>query len=131
MKETALGTMPRADKGVIAPAPKLAGSVAAVAKVVASWPGVLTTTHWHFYDRSRVDGVDFYLGEKELGHIHLGGELHLATSPSLGEALIAEGVARPFPYQRGWVCEDVNEVGAEAATALFKRNYDRLQAIGT
>ena len=131
MNDEALGTMERADKGAVTPAPKLEGPLQAVAKAVASWPGISATSHWHFYDRSRVDGIDFYLNDEELGHIHLDGSLHLATSPTLGKALIAERQARPFPYQGGWVCEDVQDIGVQAAIALFRRNYERLQGVGS
>ena len=129
INETALGTMARSDKGALTPAPLLEGALQIVAKAVADWPGISATTHWHFHDRSRVDGIDFYLGDKELGHIHLDGSLHLATSPSLGKELIALRLARPFPDQRGWVCEDVYGIGPEAAVALFLRNYERLQRV--
>ena len=128
--DKALGTMERADKGAVASAPKLDGPLQAVAQAVIAWPGISATSHWHFYDRSRVDGIDFYLGEEELGHIHLDGSLHLATSPTLGKALIAERQALPFPYQRGWVCNDVRAIGVQAAIALFRRNYERLQGVG-
>ena len=84
------------------------------------------TAHWDLYDPSRVDGIDFYVGEQELGHIHLDGRLHLATSPDLGAALVAERLARPFRYGRGWVCEYVGNIGPDATVALFHRNYERL-----
>ena len=128
MNDTALGTMARSDKGVMAPAPKLDGPLQTVADAVAAWPGISASTHWHFYDRSRVDGVDFYLEHKELGHIHVDGSVHLATSPSLGKELIAGQLARPFRYQHGWVCEDVYDIGVQAAIALFRSNYERLQS---
>lgn len=123
---SALGTMLRADKGPVAPPPALAGSLGAVASAVAAWPGVKATTHWHLIDRTRVDGVDFYVGEAELGHLHVDGSLHLATSPALGQAMVAAGLARRFPYQHGWVCEDVETIGAQAAIALFERNYEAI-----
>ncbi len=125
-KTQALGTMSRADKGPVAPPPALIGSLATVASAVSLWPGVKTTTHWHFSDRSRVDGVDFYVNEEELGHLHLDGSLHLATNPKLGQALVAAGRAQRFPYQRGWVCADVDSIGAQAAIRLFERNYDEI-----
>ena len=126
MTEQALGTMARPDKGPVAPPPALEGPLAAAAAAIGAWPGVTATMHWHLYRPTEPDGIDFYVGERELGHIHLDGELHLATSPSLGAAMVAEGGARPFRYQRGWVCETVQRIGAPAAIALFRRNYDRL-----
>ena len=126
--DRALGTMRRSDKGAVTAPPLLEGPLGAIASEVSAWPGISVTSHWHFDDRSRVDGVEFYLGDEELGHIHLDGSVHLATSPSLGRALIAEGKARPFPYQRGWVCEEVQTIGVEATIALFRGNYERLRA---
>jgi len=125
MMEQTQGTLDRASKGPIAPPPILNGIMAAVAETVASWPSVLSTAHWDLYDRSRVDGIDFYVAEDELGHIHLDGSIHLATNPSLGKALIAAGLARNFPYGHGWVQAKVEKIGAIAAVALFRRNYER------
>ena len=128
MNEKARGTLSRSEKGPLAPPPALGGDSGAVADAVAGWPGVTATVHWYLLDQTRVDGVDFYLGQEELGHLHLDGSIHLATSDALGKALIAEGVARPFRYQRGWVEAEVGRIGADAATALFRRNYDYLRA---
>ena len=126
MSEHALDTLARAEKGAVVPAPALDGPLKTVAETVSSWPGVVATGHWDLYDSSRIDGVDFYVGEEELGHIHLDGSVHLATNPSLGSVLVSEGLARPFPYARGWTCEDVRRIGADAAISLFRRNYERL-----
>ena len=130
MHERALGTLARADKGPVVPPPALDGPLASVADAVAGWAGVTASAHWDLFRPSRVDGIDFYVGEEELGHIHLDGSIHLATSPALGAALIAQGMARPFRYQQGWVCERVQSIGPKAATALFRRNYDRLLGAG-
>ena len=131
MTEQALSTLPREAKGRIAPPPAIKGELKAVADAVATWPQVDATTHWHLVDQTRVDGVDFYVGEEELGHIHLDGAIHLATSPTLGAAMVAEGLGRPFPYARGWTSSSVASLGVEGAVALFRRNYDRLQPAGS
>lgn len=123
--------MARADKGPLAPAPLLDGQAGEVAQAVATWPGVIATAHWDLFDTSRIDGADFYVGDAELGHIHLDGAIHLATSPGLGAVLIAEGLARRFRYGEGWVCEDVERIGAAAAIALFRRNHDRIRRLET
>ena len=128
MNTRALGTLPRSAKGPIAAAPPLEGPLQAVVDAVAGWAGVNVSVHWHLVDRSRVDGVDFYVGDAELGHVHLDGSIHLATHPALGDALIAEGAARPFRYQAGWVEERVGRIGPDAAVALFRRNYEALRA---
>ena len=122
---TALGTLPRNQKGPLGPPPALSAPLQQVADVVSAWPGIETTVHWHFSNKDQVDGVDFYWGEEELGHIHLDGSIHLATCPELGRNMIEEGVAEAFPYQRGWVEGNVMEMGVEAAVGLFWRNYER------
>ncbi len=128
MADRALGTLARTDKGPLAPPPVLGAPMGFVADIVASWPGVIATTHWHFARQSQVDGIDFYVGEQELGHIHLDGSIHLATSPGLGKALVKQGLARPFVYGKGWVEERIQRIGVDAAVALFQRNYDRLSS---
>lgn len=120
-------TLPREAKGPLAPPPVLGGALQAVADAVTAWPDVEATTHWHFADQRRVDGIDFYVGPDELGHLHLDGSVHLATTPDLGEELIASGLARAFPWARGWTMADTRRIGAAAAVALFRRNYDRLR----
>jgi len=67
--DQAILTLPRRAKGPIAPPPALAGKLKAVANAVAAWPDVEATVHWRFDQPSRVDGVDFYVGSDELGHI--------------------------------------------------------------
>ena len=128
MHTKALGTLPRSEKGPLAPVPRLEGPLQAVIDVVSAWPGIDTTVHWHLVDRSRIDGIDFYWHAEELGHLHLDGAIHLATSPELGRTMIAEGVARPFPYEQGWVEEAVARIGVDAAVTLFRRNYEALAA---
>jgi hypothetical protein len=121
--------MARADKGPVALPPALDGPLGTVAGEVAGWRGIIATVHWDLSDMSRVDGVDFYYGEQELGHIHLDGSVHIATNPELGRALVNEGLCRPFPYQHGWVHERVQRIGPASAVALFKRNYERLLSL--
>ena len=128
MNDRARGTLARAQKGPVAPPPALAEPLRTVAAAVGEWPGVQATVHWHLVDRSRPDGIDFYVGDAELGHLHLDGSIHLATSPRLGHALISAGLAKPFRYQEGWVEERVASIGASDAIALFRRNYDDLAA---
>ncbi len=127
--ERANGTMPRAEKGPIAPPPVLAAPMQTVVDAVAAWPGAVATMHWHFSSWSQPDGVDFYVGEEELGHIHLDGSVHLATSPSEGKALIAAGLAHPFRYARGWVEAEIRHIGPDAAIELFRQNYERVRAV--
>ena len=126
MTERAKNTMPRSKKGPVIPPPALSGALAVVAEEITLWPGVIATGHWTFYRPRQIDGIDFYVGDEELGHIHLDGDLHLATSPGLAASMIAKRLARRFPYQEGWVHEDIAKIGAPAAVELFRSNYERI-----
>lgn len=128
MTEHAQSTLPREAKGPMAAAPPLRGDLQAVVDRVSAWPGVEASTHWHFADQSRIDGVDFYVAGEELGHLHLDGSIHLATTPALSAELVAEGLGSPFRYARGWTQSRVSGLGVEGATAFFRRNYDRLRS---
>ena len=127
MTGQARSTLPRGAKGPLAPPPVLGGSIQAVADAVAGWPEVQATTHWHLNDQTQVDGVDFYVGAEELGHIHLDGSIHLATPPDLGAEMVAEGLGRRFPWVRGWTLARIDRLGVDGAVTLFRRNYDRLR----
>ena len=102
MEEQTQGILDRASKGPVVPPLTLDGIVATVAETVSNWPGVISTAHWDLYDSSRIDGIDFYVGEDELGHIHLDGSIHLATHPSgfgadsLLQVSVKEGVNTPL-----------------------------------
>ena len=127
MTEQATATLPREAKGPLAPPPALGGSIQAVAGAIAGWAGVEATTHWHLHDQTRIDGIDFYVGADELGHIHLDGSIHLATTPDLGAEMVAEGLGRPFRWAHGWTLARIDRLGVDGAVALFRRNYDRLR----
>ncbi len=94
---------------------------------MAAWPAVEATTHWRFDQPNRVDGIDFYVGSDELGHIHLNGSIHLTTSPRLCSELVAEGLGRPFEWGHGWTVASIDRLGVDGSVALFRRNYDRLR----
>lgn len=125
--------MTLAEKGPLAPVPTLAAVLEPVSQAVQRWPGVISAAHWDLYRVGEVvDGADFYVGEQELGHLHLNGELHLATSPALGQALIARGLARPLRWggaaYRGWTeCSVRTAADAAHAAWLFELNYQRLR----
>ncbi|MCW6512013.1 DUF5519 family protein [Hyphomicrobiales bacterium BP6-180914] len=127
MTDQARSTLPREAKGPFAPPPILGGPAQVVADAIAAWPEVKATTHWHLNDQTRVDGIDFYVGPDELGHIHLDGTIHLATTLELGAEMAAEGLGKPFPWARGWTMASVNRLGPDVAVSLFRRNYDRLR----
>ena len=122
------GTLALEAKGPVTPAPVLEGPSQAVSATIQTWPGIVAATHWHFSGSNEVDGADFYVGTEELGHIHLEGDVHLATTLELRKALIARKLARPFRYLASWVEASIG-TPADAAHAkwLFRLNYDRIR----
>jgi hypothetical protein len=95
---------------------------------VLSWPGVTEADH-------RFGGVEFVLGKRELGHLHVG--LDLADLPfpvKLRDELVKEGRAKPhhiFP-NTGWVSYPIHDDSAvPGAIELFRMSYDRAVAAQT
>lgn len=124
-----------ADKGPIKPPPLLNGPAAATAEAVMSWTEVIAAAHWALRRPNEIDGVDFYVGEQELGHIHLDAVMHLATPPDLGSVLVECGLAKRFPYAgaayEGWILYRIrNAEEAAHAAWLFRLAYDRLMGVG-
>lgn len=119
--------MKLSSKGVIKPPPRLSVPAQKLSETIQSWPGIVAATHWYLYDRSVVDGVDFYVCEEELGHIHLDGEIHLRLTKGLREQLIDAGRAQAFPYAEDWVQAPVTSAAqVRHAEWLFRLGYDRL-----
>ena len=114
-------------KGEIRPPPRLKGPAQSVSREIQSWPGIIAATHWFLYDRTQVDGADFYVGEKELGHIHLDGELHLCVTVGLRRQLIEAGLAEALPWADDCIQAPIsNRRDARNAVWLFRLAYDRL-----
>lgn len=116
-------------KGRRAPPPVLDAPFQRLSEEVQSWPGIVAATHWHFSRNGQVDGADFYRGEEELGHIHLDGEVHLATSPAIARALVGAGAAQPFPWAAAgeWVTYRIrSEADMRHAGRLMRMAYDYL-----
>jgi Family of unknown function (DUF5519) len=103
------GTMSRKAKGRVAPAPRLGPAAQAVADGVAALPTVTAQAHWEIGSQTEVNGTDFYVGEHELGHIHLDGEAHVPLGRALADVVIAAKLARRFPYSRHFVVVDTDE----------------------
>ncbi|MGJ8531806.1 MAG: luciferase family protein [Alphaproteobacteria bacterium] len=118
-------------KGRIVPPPVLDDPFQRVAQTVASWPGVIAATHWHLSRNGVVDGADFYAGEHEIGHIHLNGDVHLATDEKLQTKFLSEGRAQPFMYGGSyavWTQFSIRtESDADYAILLFQQIYEQLQ----
>lgn len=121
--------MKLSEKGRFAPPPKLEPKFAqALSETLASWNGVHARTHWQLGDESVVDGADFYVGDEELGHLHLDGDAHVATGAALRDVLVERGLAHPFRWSREFVTWRVtSQVSREHAEWLFSL---RLAALG-
>jgi len=113
------------EKGRFAPPPALPAHAQSVSNSVAGWPQVHARTHWLLGDEAKVDGADFYVGQDELGHIHLGGEAHIAVPRKLRDALIEAGRAKAFRWSDGFVVFPIRKASdVSEAEALFRLSYD-------
>ena len=120
------------DKGPIVKPPTLKGPAQKVSLEIQSWPEMIAATHWTIGDSTRVNGADFYLEEKELGHIHLDGEVHLKLTKALRKTLIENGLAEAFPWGDEWVQFQIaDSESAKHAQWLFRLGYDRLRGFAS
>ncbi len=118
------------DKGKILPPPILQNPYQAVSETIQAWDSIISATHWSVFNGAQVDGADFYVGEEELGHIHLDGELHLPCTTALKKPLLKNKLAQSFPYGEGWVqfkIKSKNDI--QHAVWLFQLNYKRICGI--
>ena len=124
--------MKLADKGPIRPPPTMPGLLGRVTGVIQTWPGVIAATHWDLYRPTVPDGADFYVGDTEIGHLHLNGEAHVATDSTLFRQFVDGGKAQPFrfrqdPNYRWWTQATMaTEQQAQDVLELFRANYGRL-----
>ncbi len=127
-----MATMNLSGKGRFAPPPTLPPHAQVVSTSLASWEGVTARTHWHLGDETVVDGADFYVGDAELGHIHLDGTAHVAAERTLRDSLIAARLAEPFRWSDDFVVVRAKREG-EIAHALwvFELRYDALRGVST
>jgi len=102
-------TMSRRAKGRVAPPPRLAATAQRVADEVAALPHVIVQAHWEIGSQTEVNGTDFYVGEDELGHIHLDGEAHVPVGRALADELVRAKLARRFPWSREFVAIDTSD----------------------
>lgn len=123
--------MKLSEKGSFAPRPALHPAAEAVASAVERWPSVHARTHWELGDESVVDGADFYVGERELGHLHLYPEAHVALPRTLCDQLIAAKLARPFRWNEAFIVHRTKTTAdTEAVLWLFGLAYDHLAGVG-
>ncbi|MEO5647380.1 MAG: luciferase family protein [Chitinophagaceae bacterium] len=115
------------EKGRIIPAPTLRTNLELVSQQIQKWPGIISATHWEIWDRNQPDGADFYVGESELGHIHLDGGVHIFSTKKISTLLIEKGLANRFPYGENWVQYHISgKKTVEHSIWLFKLHHDHL-----
>ncbi len=120
--------MKLSDKGSFQPRPVLEGPAELVVRAVEKWTDVHARTHWELGDERIVDGADFYLGDRELGHVHLYAEAHVALPRNLADAVIAAKLALPFRWSASFVVKKIRSAAdAEIAEQLFALAYDHLR----
>ena len=118
------------NEGVIQPAPALRGLAQEVSLELQKWDGMQAVTHWQLGNSERVDGAEFHVNDKELGHIHLSGEMHLLLTKRLSKALIQGGLAEKFPWGAEWVQSPVRTASErQHAVWLFRLGYDHLRNV--
>jgi hypothetical protein len=93
----------------------------AIAREVASWPGVTVGRH-------RFGGTEFRVGHRELGHLH-GSRLADLPFPLLVRNELVESgraeIHHVFP-DSGWVtCRLQDPADVARVVALFRMNYER------
>jgi len=95
-----------------------------IQKTVMSWPGVTERPH-------RFGGIQFSLGERELGHLHGDSMADLPFTRAVRDELIAAGRARPHHvlHDSGWVTYRLSSAAdVPGAIALFRLSYERALA---
>ena len=122
--------MKLSEKGRFSTPPSLPQHAEIVSKTLASWPGVHARTHWLLGDETVVDGADFYVGDDEIGHLHLEGQAHVATGVALRRSVVAAQLAEPFRWSAKFVVHDIVRASdVEHALWLFRLAYDRAQGV--
>ena len=91
---------------------------------ILSWRGVAEQPH-------RFGGVEFTLGDRELGHLHGNRLADLPFPRAIRDSLVAAGRARPHHVlpESGWVTYEIrSEADIPGAVALFRLSYERAVA---
>ena len=120
--------MSRQAKGRVAPPPRLEASAQVVADAVAALPGVVVQAHWEIGSQSEVNGTDFYVGEEELGHIHLDGEAHVPLGAAVVKALVKARLARRFRWSDSFAAVDAHDV--DNTVWVFALRRQQLAGLG-
>ena len=99
----------------------------AITAILQTWEDVQVRPH-------RFGGVEFRVGTREIGHVHVGGVADLLVSVRMRRDLVAAGRAaahHDLPHS-GWISFRIrSEHDIPAAVALFRLNYERVRGAGT
>ncbi len=91
-----------------------------IIQAILAWEGIETYLH-------RFDGIEFKLGEVEIGRLHMGsGQVDIHFSRRVRAALVAAGEADPHhgKPESGWVSHQTRGEGdAEQAIRLYRLAY--------
>jgi hypothetical protein len=91
-----------------------------IVEQVTSWPGV--TAHDH-----RFGGIEFRVGNRQLGHLHGDRTADIPLKRALRDELIAAGRAKVHRWRpdSGWVTVEINsDAGTDEAVRLLRVGYE-------
>src|SRR6185503_1518894 len=100
------------------------GAAQAISAAVASWPGTRETPH-------RFGGVEFLIGEREIGHLHGDRLLDVPFPRAVHDELSAGGKVQPHHVlpDSGWISFWLEQDADVAeAIAILRRSYDLIAA---
>src|SRR5712671_4658533 len=102
------------------------GAAETIRAAVASWPGTHDTPH-------RFGGVEFLIGEREIGHLHGDRLLDVPFPRAVHDEVIAASGGRVKPHHvlpdSGWISFWLEKDGDVAeAIAILRRSYDVIAA---
>jgi hypothetical protein len=102
------------------------GAAAVIRAAVASWTGTRDTPH-------RFGGVEFLIGEREIGHLHGDRLLDVPFPRAVHDELIATSGGRVHPHHvlpdSGWISFRLSEDGdVDQAIAILRRSYELISA---
>jgi hypothetical protein len=97
----------------------------AIADVVSSWPGVRV-------DREEIGEIAFFVGPRQLGHLHGDGAAHFSFPKPQWSELRDAGRIEPhpvFPGKTGPAARRIeNPADVDDVIELFRLNYERVVA---
>jgi hypothetical protein len=96
------------------------GASEAIQAAVRGWAGTSQAPH-------RFGGVEFLIGDREIGHLHGDSLLDVPFPKRIRNELVEKGLARPHHIlpESGWVSFRIDKpADVDAAIALLRRSFD-------